>query len=347
MRARSIKPGFFVNPELAALGPYAMLLFEGLWLLADREGRLEYRPNKIRAQIFPYWPRVRVEDILHKLVQANFITTYSCDDSSWIAIPAWHKHQTPHYKELPSTIPPPPGVDNKYSFSPVNKKQAQRIIERDNGACQSCGTTYDLSIDHIISRANGGDSSDDNLRTLCRRCNSAKGSRDGQPIIKRSSDDDQPTLDNPSALLSCIPESLFPDSTTLPLPPHRSPGPVAPKPRAVSSQPEWPLTSIAVRESYPAVDDIFVVKLASASCAVAAGVNGQLTDSMLADAVRECRKTSNGQTSAGLFLRTVPQCVKTWFTQGKSPPNESDENWIEEMLKQENQDIRQRRESAQ
>jgi len=44
MRSRNIKPGFFMNellPEIELLG---RLLFIGLWLLADREGRLEDRP---------------------------------------------------------------------------------------------------------------------------------------------------------------------------------------------------------------------------------------------------------------------------------------------------------------
>jgi hypothetical protein len=52
-RARNIKPGFFTNPELAKCSPYARLLFIGLWLLADREGRLDDRPKHIKVQIFP------------------------------------------------------------------------------------------------------------------------------------------------------------------------------------------------------------------------------------------------------------------------------------------------------
>ncbi len=53
MRARSRKPGFFKNEDLAEVGPYAQLLFERLWCLADREGKLGDRPKKIKAEIFP------------------------------------------------------------------------------------------------------------------------------------------------------------------------------------------------------------------------------------------------------------------------------------------------------
>ena len=54
MRARNIKPGFFKNDTLAELEFAARLLFIGLWGLADRAGRLEDRPKKIKAEVFPY-----------------------------------------------------------------------------------------------------------------------------------------------------------------------------------------------------------------------------------------------------------------------------------------------------
>lgn len=53
-RARNIKPGFFANEDLAECDPLARLLFAGLWCLADREGRLEDRPKRIRAELLPY-----------------------------------------------------------------------------------------------------------------------------------------------------------------------------------------------------------------------------------------------------------------------------------------------------
>jgi hypothetical protein len=48
-RTRQIKPGFFKNDELAELPIEARLLFAGLWTIADREGRLEDRPKKIKG----------------------------------------------------------------------------------------------------------------------------------------------------------------------------------------------------------------------------------------------------------------------------------------------------------
>ena len=54
MRARNLKPGFFQNEYLADLPMAARLLFQGLWCSADRNGRLEYQPKKLKAEILPY-----------------------------------------------------------------------------------------------------------------------------------------------------------------------------------------------------------------------------------------------------------------------------------------------------
>ena len=51
-RARNIKPGFFKNEILGVADPLYSLLFEGLWVLADRAGRLEDRPFASRARSF-------------------------------------------------------------------------------------------------------------------------------------------------------------------------------------------------------------------------------------------------------------------------------------------------------
>jgi 5-methylcytosine-specific restriction endonuclease McrA len=47
-------------------------------------------------------------------------------------------------------------------------------IARD-GMCVRCGTDTDLTADHILSKALGGEDNLDNLQTLCRSCNAKKG----------------------------------------------------------------------------------------------------------------------------------------------------------------------------
>ncbi|MEO9485002.1 MAG: HNH endonuclease [Ekhidna sp.] len=48
------------------------------------------------------------------------------------------------------------------------------IFKRDGGKCQYCGTSKELTIDHIIPRSKGGKSTWTNLVTACQRCNSRK-----------------------------------------------------------------------------------------------------------------------------------------------------------------------------
>ncbi|UOQ52746.1 HNH endonuclease [Hymenobacter cellulosivorans] len=51
------------------------------------------------------------------------------------------------------------------------------IMKRDHFECQYCGSTKNLTLDHVLPRSRGGDSSWTNLLTACARCNHAKGHR--------------------------------------------------------------------------------------------------------------------------------------------------------------------------
>lgn len=108
-RIRYIKPGLFSNEDLAELPIPARYLFSGLWVLADKEGRLEDRPKRIKAQVFPYddIPFEQVEEWLSLLASAGFIVRYSIRGRFYIAMPTWHQHQRPHPRETPSVIPEP------------------------------------------------------------------------------------------------------------------------------------------------------------------------------------------------------------------------------------------------
>lgn len=108
-RTRNIKPSFFKNENLAELDPLARLLFAGLWTIADKEGRLEDRPKRIKAEILPYddCGTAQVHGWLQDLHERNFILRYEIDGNGYISVPSWAKHQRPHHKELDSEIPEP------------------------------------------------------------------------------------------------------------------------------------------------------------------------------------------------------------------------------------------------
>lgn len=119
-RIRQLKPSFFLDEDLAECSPWARLLFQGLWTLADRKGRLEDRPNRIQVQVFPYdhleSHRVTVIGLLNELEAprkhgpGGFIRRYTVNGRAYIQVVNFLKHQKVHPKEAPSEIPDAPTV---------------------------------------------------------------------------------------------------------------------------------------------------------------------------------------------------------------------------------------------
>lgn len=105
-RARNIKPGFFTHDGLAELDALTRLLFIGLWTVADRAGRIEDRPKRIKAEVMPY-DNCDIDRMLDALHKAGFILRYRAGEVAAIQIVKWDKHQNPHIKESESTIPAP------------------------------------------------------------------------------------------------------------------------------------------------------------------------------------------------------------------------------------------------
>ena len=107
MRARSLKPSICDNELLGTADPFCTLLFERLWMMADREGRLEDRPKRIKAQAFPYRDGLDVEPMLVWLHDNGFIRRYIAGSDRYIQVVKFLEHQSPHCKEAPSKIPAP------------------------------------------------------------------------------------------------------------------------------------------------------------------------------------------------------------------------------------------------
>jgi hypothetical protein len=103
-RSRNIKPGFFQNEDLQELDFATRLFFIGLWTEADKEGRLEDRPKKLKNALFPA-DDVEVEQMLEGLAAYGFISRYERAGKKIIQIVKWAKHQNPHRREAPSTLP--------------------------------------------------------------------------------------------------------------------------------------------------------------------------------------------------------------------------------------------------
>lgn len=110
-RTRQIKPEYYQDDELCRLPRDARLLFPGLWQLADRRGRLEDRPARIKALIFPYDDDLdarQVNCLLEALGTGGFIIRYTVGEKRYIQVVNFERHQNCHFREPESKIPPPP-----------------------------------------------------------------------------------------------------------------------------------------------------------------------------------------------------------------------------------------------
>ena len=64
-----------------------------------------------------------------------------------------------------------------YKLMASHKPSRSMIYKRDGNKCQYCGTTRDLTIDHVHPRSLGGEDTWENLVTACNSCNTKKGNK--------------------------------------------------------------------------------------------------------------------------------------------------------------------------
>jgi len=135
-RARNIKPGFFKNDQLAECHPLARILFAGLWCEADREGRLEDRPKRLKVECLPY-DDCDVDVLLSDLAKRGFIQRYEVNGVAYIAIVEFLKHQNPHQRESASVIPGPANQKANQGSDKAQPRQCQGDDEHGTGPADS------------------------------------------------------------------------------------------------------------------------------------------------------------------------------------------------------------------
>ena len=81
------------------------------------------------------------------------------------------------------TLMPRPVVIRLVSYVNIPRNAERRritrraVFARDGWACQYCGSRSTLTVDHVIPRSKGGDSSWENIVASCAPCNRRKGDR--------------------------------------------------------------------------------------------------------------------------------------------------------------------------
>ncbi len=107
MRQRSLSTRFWCDEDLVDLPRDDRLLFAGLWCMADREGRLEDRPRRIRLELH-LGDDYDIEAGLSRLVGRGKVVRYAVGGSAYMGIPSFAKYGHPHPTERRSVIPGEP-----------------------------------------------------------------------------------------------------------------------------------------------------------------------------------------------------------------------------------------------
>lgn len=75
------------------------------------------------------------------------------------------------------TWPEDPQAPVGFQKAKIPHELRKAVYERDKYRCVECDTHIDLTLDHIHPESKGGETTEANLRTLCRSCNCRKGAR--------------------------------------------------------------------------------------------------------------------------------------------------------------------------
>ncbi len=152
-RKRYIKPGFFKNEELAELPPLVRIFFQGLWCWADREGRLEDRPKRLKSEIMPY-DNLNAEGALVKLQSAGFIIRYTCktdvSENKIIQIVNFKKHQDIHVNEAASNLPHYQSITEKKHGADTVQEQFKEGANTPYTSCNSYTSYNSLTLEEEV-----------------------------------------------------------------------------------------------------------------------------------------------------------------------------------------------------
>lgn len=140
-RIRTVKPSFFKNEHLADLPIPVRLLFIGLWTLADKEGRLEDRPKRIKAEVFPY-DNLDIDPLVSRLQSAGFIIRYGVGDLKVIQVVNFSKHQRITGSEAESVSEFPPPSDGNILETFGNTEETTRTTGRERKGKERKGETF-------------------------------------------------------------------------------------------------------------------------------------------------------------------------------------------------------------
>lgn len=148
-RKRNLSPNFFKNEALSDIDPLGRIFFQGLWCFADRNGNLEHRPKRLKAEILPY--DATVEDAttwLKQLASKLLISFYQVDGNEYIHITSFIRYQSPHPDEK-SVFPEPPEVIEQKGESGESGATQKQVEAEPEQIQQDTKTTCEQVADNL------------------------------------------------------------------------------------------------------------------------------------------------------------------------------------------------------
>ena len=179
-RIRTIKPEFWTSEQNADCSRDARLLFIGLWNFCDDAGRHPASPMRLKMEVLP-GDALGTQEVtrwVRELLDAGLLDEYEIDRETYWEVTGWHhqridqpnvRHPSRDGKVEPISPRRLGGKQRKLAYS--------HLVERDGEKCCNCGATNNLAVDHIAPISRGGTNKMDNLRLLCKLCNSEKGAK--------------------------------------------------------------------------------------------------------------------------------------------------------------------------
>jgi len=129
-RKRIIDPEYWLDGEISRISDKARLLYIGLWNFADDNGIIENDPQKIKVQVFPYSPQLKIENYLKELEDIKKIISYKKEGKEYYWIKNFYKYQKGI--KFPSKRYPTPDIqdisDNSTPDIPIVEKSNSRVI---------------------------------------------------------------------------------------------------------------------------------------------------------------------------------------------------------------------------
>lgn len=129
-RSRIIKPAFFRHEGLydaeRETGMPLRVAFAGIWTVADKSGRFEWRPRTLKPDVLPH-DDLDFGAVMEALRMRGFLLRYEVGGKVYGCIPSWGTHQTPNQREPASTLPEPPGIGEPASSASHEPSNAAHV----------------------------------------------------------------------------------------------------------------------------------------------------------------------------------------------------------------------------